>query len=223
METRCAPRPSLNSSFPSTPISGVRTPEDETGFLNSWDADIKRSATTNARIANLMDGEEDDLAQETRIKLLGLCRGRKITVPNYVRTAIKNSMLRARSRIRGKFDRGGHRSPEPVRGCLPDGGVDPITGMQAEASGDCESEYGQREMACPVVSDGLLSTAEPLELMGVRRWVGQLPEHMRWIYSCIYVHGLSQREAARLLGLSQPRVAELNRLLIQRGRAELAC
>jgi RNA polymerase sigma factor (sigma-70 family) len=228
METLCAPRPSTGNSFPAIFVSCIRTPEDETAFLESWDADLKRSARANARIANLIDGEADDLAQEARIKLLALCRGRKITAPHYVRTAIKNSMLRARSRIRGKCNRPRPEASEVVTECLPSGRIPnleehSIIGMQAQAPTDSESEFGGRKTAASVLSDDLRITAQHLEFMSVRQWIRQLPDRLKRIYDSIYVRGLSQREAATFMRISQPRVSQLHLELLRRGRAELTC
>lgn len=46
-----------------------------------------------------------------------------------------------------------------------------------------------------------------------------LPSDQQAIFRLLYVEGLTQRAAARQLGVSQPRVAQLHRSLLQLGRA----
>lgn len=56
----------------------------------------------------------------------------------------------------------------------------------------------------------------------VGAWVASLPSRLGRLYEMLYDHGMTQREAAVRLGLSQPRVAQLHRELLTRGRLELA-
>ena len=56
----------------------------------------------------------------------------------------------------------------------------------------------------------------------VARWVNGLSKSLQKLYELIYVKGYTQREAASLMGISQPRVTQLHRQLLQRGRQELA-
>lgn len=71
------------------------------------------------------------------------------------------------------------------------------------------------------------STVDPTsETQGDREayiaaWVTLLPDRLHQMYELLYVHGYTQREAARLMGVSQPRVAQLHSELLRRGRAEL--
>ena len=53
-------------------------------------------------------------------------------------------------------------------------------------------------------------------------WVRCLPERLRDVYRYLYAEERSQREAARLMRVSQPRIAQLHQRLIERGREELA-
>lgn len=55
----------------------------------------------------------------------------------------------------------------------------------------------------------------------VEEWLARLPIRLRVVFAGLYVEGLSQRQLARRLQVSQPRVATLNRELIDRGRLEL--
>ena len=52
-------------------------------------------------------------------------------------------------------------------------------------------------------------------------WVSLLPRRLNQLYNLLYVQGYTQREAAPLLGVSQPRVTQLHQELLRRGRAEL--
>lgn len=53
------------------------------------------------------------------------------------------------------------------------------------------------------------------------RWVARLPERLRTVYQHLYAEERSQRETALLLNVSQPRVAQLHRQLLELGRQEL--
>lgn len=69
--------------------------------------------------------------------------------------------------------------------------------------------------------------APPTELdsgraSAVIAWAAGLPHRLRDIYELLYEQGLTQREAAVALGVSQPRVAQLHRALLRRGRFDLA-
>jgi RNA polymerase sigma factor (sigma-70 family) len=78
-------------------------------------------------------------------------------------------------------------------------------------------------MAEPVDDDFAAAIVEPDDGRDVivAAWVGSLPSPMRRIYQHLYAEDLSQREAARLMNLSQPRVAQLHRQLLERGRQQL--
>jgi DNA-directed RNA polymerase specialized sigma subunit len=55
----------------------------------------------------------------------------------------------------------------------------------------------------------------------VRDWVGELPEPHATIFHLLYVKGLRQRPAAQVMGVSQPRVAQLHRSLLDLAREAL--
>jgi DNA-directed RNA polymerase specialized sigma subunit len=90
-----------------------------------------------------------------------------------------------------------------------------------ETSDDYDSGHCPYMPAASIALQERQDTVDCLEVMGVRRWIGQLPGPLRQIYNSIYVHGLTQRETARVLGVSQPRISELHNVLLERGRAEL--
>lgn len=66
-----------------------------------------------------------------------------------------------------------------------------------------------------------VSVAEGANTLAVRMWVEGLPLRLRAVYELLYVRGDDQRTAARTLGLSQPRIAALNKELLKRGRRDL--
>jgi RNA polymerase sigma factor (sigma-70 family) len=59
-------------------------------------------------------------------------------------------------------------------------------------------------------------------IQSVRRWVAKQPTRLARLYQLLYVIGVTQREAARQMRLSQPRVAQLHRQLLEAGRRDLA-
>lgn len=66
---------------------------------------------------------------------------------------------------------------------------------------------------------------EPQDVLArikVAGWIETLPEPLAVVYGHLYIQEASQREAARAMGISQPRVAQLHRDLLQRGHRELA-
>lgn len=77
--------------------------------------------------------------------------------------------------------------------------------------------------AQPVDEDIVAPTAEADEGRDatVTAWINSLPLSMQQIYRLLYAEDLSQREAAQLMKLSQPRVAQLHRRLLERGRQQL--
>jgi RNA polymerase sigma factor (sigma-70 family) len=54
---------------------------------------------------------------------------------------------------------------------------------------------------------------------GTGKLIAKLPRRMRHVYTLLYVKDLSQREAAAKLRVTQPRVAQLHRELLERARA----
>lgn len=55
----------------------------------------------------------------------------------------------------------------------------------------------------------------------VGEWAVNLPGRLKQIYDLLYLRGWSQRATAAAMGVSQPRVAQLHRELLTRGRTEL--
>lgn len=66
-----------------------------------------------------------------------------------------------------------------------------------------------------------LLQSDPLAVDGVRNWLTTLPVQLQRVYHLLFVKEYSQREAALVLGISQPRVAQLHRALLERGSRDL--
>lgn len=69
--------------------------------------------------------------------------------------------------------------------------------------------------------DVRLEQSDPLVVDAVRAWVATLPAQLQRVYRLLFVEEYSQREAALILGVSQPRVAQLHRALLVRGNCDL--
>lgn len=71
------------------------------------------------------------------------------------------------------------------------------------------------------IVDVHLEQSDPLAVDAVRAWVATLPAQLQRVYRLLFVEEYSQREAALILGVSQPRVAQLHRALLVRGSCDL--
>jgi RNA polymerase sigma factor (sigma-70 family) len=158
-------------------------PLDEAAFIRAWDGDVKRAA----RAAANGDTDEDDLAQQSRLRLLVANRALPNVPKAYHRALIANTLRSALRREERSFSA---RSP-----------------MAQELSED---------FAAPAENSGDVPTAV------VAAWTTRLPERLRNVYRHLYAEERSQRETAQLMRVSQPRVAQLNRQLLECGRDELA-
>jgi RNA polymerase sigma factor (sigma-70 family) len=71
-----------------------------------------------------------------------------------------------------------------------------------------------------VVDDtGAATIAAPeVTMEAVRSWLTALPGPLRQLVQLVYAEGASQRDAGKVLGLSQPRVAQLHASVLQSGR-----
>jgi len=56
----------------------------------------------------------------------------------------------------------------------------------------------------------------------VSTWIRGLSARLQTIYDLLYVRGHTQREAAAIIGITQPRIAQLHTELVRRGRLDLA-
>lgn len=170
------------------PKNGANTPHpvllDEVALLRSWDRDIKRAARA---AGNGGGGDEEDLAQQARVRLFMASRAFPNAPAPYIRAVIANAM---RSALRNEFRR-----------------------------------FSTRSSFAEELDDGLPAPAdEPVDERAgvVSAWAARLPIRLREVYRHLYTEERSQREVARLMGVSQPRVAQLHRQLIELGREELA-
>jgi DNA-directed RNA polymerase specialized sigma24 family protein len=172
------------------PAEGGIDVSGETAFLKRWDGDLVRAAKLAAARFGLHDSVADDLAQEARIRLLLLFRGRKSGFEGYIRRTISNSMRKALPRYTAL-----------ANGC----GLD-----LAEERGELE--------------DGIesLHQHDLLANVTVVRWVGGLPTPLFVLYRLLYAGAVSQRTAATVMQVTQPRIAQLHRDLLARGRAALS-
>jgi len=55
----------------------------------------------------------------------------------------------------------------------------------------------------------------------VTAWTEKLPPRLRAVYQHLYVDGRTQRETAHLMDLTQPRIAQMHRQLLDAGRRDL--
>ncbi len=60
------------------------------------------------------------------------------------------------------------------------------------------------------------------KVRSVAAWVNSLPVRFQAVYRQLYSEGRSQRDAARLMSVSQPRISQLHRQLLEQGRQDLA-
>jgi RNA polymerase sigma factor (sigma-70 family) len=68
-----------------------------------------------------------------------------------------------------------------------------------------------------------LSPSTPLvDHLAITEWLAALPVTLQRVHEAVYQLGHTQREAACLLGISQPRVAVLHKKLLDQGRVALA-
>ena len=84
---------------------------------------------------------------------------------------------------------------------------EPLIQRMGDATEDVENHYDPPDL---------------FAILRIRRWLETLPLSLRNLFALIYRNGLSQRDAARILQVSQPRVAQLHTELLRRGREALA-
>ena len=105
------------------------------------------------------------------------------------------------------------------------------TGLRPEESAQCElavaePESLQRETGDGLTLEGMLGSESPEESMvekiALREAIDALPERERMTILLRFFKGLTQEQAARLLGVSQVQVSRLERRALERLRASLA-
>lgn len=160
----------------------------ERALIEKWNSDISKAAQAAATRSKRPGSEDDDFAQDARIRLFTASRDRGPLSQGYTRSVIANAI---RTSI--------HREVRTFSVWSP--------GANTEISDQLTApEAGQRER----------------EASAVNGWLPYLPVRLAELYEHIYIANRSQREVARLMHLSQPRVAQLHARLLERGRSELA-
>ena len=105
------------------------------------------------------------------------------------------------------------------------------TGLRPEEIAQCElavaePESLQRETGDGLTLEGMLGSESPEESMvekiALREAIDALPERERMTILLRFFKGLTQEQAARLLGVSQVQVSRLERRALERQRASLA-
>ena len=105
------------------------------------------------------------------------------------------------------------------------------TGLRPEEIAQCElavaePESLQRETGVGLTLEGMLGSESPEESMvekiALREAIDALPERERMTILLRFFKGLTQEQAARLLGVSQVQVSRLERRALERLRASLS-
>lgn len=73
-----------------------------------------------------------------------------------------------------------------------------------------------------LVDEEAAGPADHLAVEAVQQWLPNLPAPLQRVYHLLFVEGHSQREAALLMQVSQPRIAQMLRALLERGSTGLA-
>ena len=116
--------------------------------------------------------------------------------------------------------------PEPVLSELSEAsGLTPEEIAQVDLATEAPDSL-QRETADGLALEGLLGTEAPeeglVERIALREAVDKLPEKERMTILLRYFKGLTQEQAACLLGVSQVQVSRLERRALEKLRASLS-
>src|SRR5262249_18384728 len=173
----------------------LQNPDAEEEFLQKWNSEIDRAVRHRTWVSKWGFGDIEDFKQEVRIRLLVLYRARLHNITeNYVRKVIKNAISNA---LRDEAHKLPLSSPQ----------VFPL-------SPDRQTE----EMADSVAHRESAETL--LQRKSLLAWVGTLPGRIQKVYELLYQLGCSQLEAAQALGISQPRIVQLHKRLIEAARRQ---
>lgn len=183
------------SLISTSPLARASLPE----LSIEWGKEIRsraESISKNSLVA-LLDFA-DDLEQVGLIAFWRACRtfdpGRGVPFEHYARTVIHRAMT---SEVRKTK----HHTAAGRALWIDDPDLDPGILPPATDPGSRHHQQAARER--------------------VRRWVSKGPPRLREVFGLLYAEGLSQREAAVLMGVTQPRISQLHRDLLRRGQAEL--
>ena len=187
-------------------VSGIKVPSSSTitravvagapaefsALLRSFEPHLRATAFHSLRSGI----DLDDLEQAGRIALWRSTAkpdARRGIFINYARRAVKNA-IRSEVRCARPVSDAGEPRMQPI----------------GDATEDLEDHRDR------------LDSLDFFAILRVRRWLETLPLTLRNLFALIYRNGLSQRDAARILQVSQPRVAQLHTELLRRGREALA-
>lgn len=184
---------------PRDPASDAESSQQNPGsaILLDWERTILRAASVAGSGLVMLD--RNDLAQEARIRVWRATRSAPPRSASYMRTVIANA-LRSAIHKEGMIG-GGRRSGEHTP-------LSPVF----------------RPVPLPSGFDRLADRDEPTDWLAVstvQAILRKLPRTLRTVYRLLYVDGWSQREAANVLRVSQPRIAQLHHELLERTRAAI--
>lgn len=190
----------------SDPSPSTVSAVDEAAFIRSWDKDTERAARRVARFADRAGADDiDDIIQNIRIRLLLSYRTFQGAPPTgYVRLLIKHTCINAIRDDQARLT----QHNKKVAFSLNDDDLN-----LSDVSED-SAELPDGLIARPQHSDVLLKAA-------VAGWVAKLPTQLRAVYQAIYGEDRQMSEVALALGVSLPRVSQLHRELIARGKRDL--
>lgn len=164
-------------------------------IIARWDPDIRRASRAAEKSYVTRSAVSDDFAQDARVRVLRVLHQNRSAPEPFVRKVISNSVRNS------------------VRCELPH-----LTQVDRLVVVGQDEQENQGTHPRPSLADG----PDPLVTRFVARWVAGLPTKLQRIYELLYVRDLAQREAAAVLGVSQPRVFELHAELLRRGKEALA-
>lgn len=160
-------------------------------LLERWNGDIRRASEAAVRSFQTRVSDPDDFAQDARLRVLRSYKSAPSRSEAFIRTVIKNST------------RNSARSETPYLEKIDL--VEDLENLE-------ETE---------IVSGFQNTDIDHFAVAAVRKFVSTLPQNLQAVYKLIFQDELTQRDAARRIGVSQPRVAELKRELLRRGKREL--
>jgi RNA polymerase sigma factor (sigma-70 family) len=74
------------------------------------------------------------------------------------------------------------------------------------------------DIALEAVPSIPVDSGSPVRRLAIREWLNACPRLLQKVFVALYRRGYNQRETARRLGVSQPRVTKLHSRLIQEAR-----
>lgn len=181
---------------PATPAPS----HEVSAILAQWEKQIQIVSAYYASRFSLSEDDCSDLEQSCRIALWQAVAHHDLspaTSKNYLRRVLRNAIYTA------------------LRSLVPNPNSRPIVD---ELDDDSVVESAGRNDHGVVLS----SSDAPRDLiLDINRWLSRLEPGLRHLCALVYHQGFTQKEAALVLGVSQPRVCQLHELLIQHVKQEL--